>query len=78
MDVESKEPEATEPVKEEEAKVVPPIQVLQRNLGEDDLLFDVDGISILGGDVQNGMRVGWKIEARTWRWADESLISLAA
>lgn len=73
------EPQETEPQlapPEPEPKEIPPIQVLQKNLTENDLLFDTDGISILSSDVENGMRSGWKIEAKTWRWADESLISL--
>lgn len=50
---------------------VPAVQVLQRNLGEDDLVFDADGVSILVGEPENGTRKGWKIEATTWRWATE-------
>ncbi|KIP07126.1 hypothetical protein PHLGIDRAFT_19258 [Phlebiopsis gigantea 11061_1 CR5-6] len=52
------------------------IEVLQRNLTPDDILFDVDGISILSHDVENGMRKGWKIEARTWRWATDGLVAV--
>lgn len=76
MEVEAQETEAQLAPPEPESKEIPPIQVLQKNLTEDDLLFDTDGISILSSDVENGMRSGWKIEAKTWRWADESLISL--
>ncbi|THG98476.1 hypothetical protein EW026_g3720 [Hermanssonia centrifuga] len=54
-------------------KQVPDVQILQRNLGEDDLIFDTDGISILGNEVENGMRRGWKIKARSWRWAEPLL-----
>lgn len=52
------------------------IEVLQRNLTPDDILFDADGISILSHEVENGMRKGWKIEARTWRWATDGLAAV--
>ncbi|KAJ3554821.1 hypothetical protein NM688_g2908 [Phlebia brevispora] len=47
------------------------VQVLHRNLREEDFVFDLDGINILVGEGENGMRKGWKMEARTWRWATE-------
>ncbi|EKM50690.1 uncharacterized protein PHACADRAFT_264097 [Phanerochaete carnosa HHB-10118-sp] len=65
-------PPSTEP------KSVVTLEVLQRNVGQADLHFDADGISILSSQVDNGMRKGWKIEARTWRWATEELTAIAS
>ena len=57
-------------------KPIPEIQVLHRNLNEDDLVFDADGISILVGEPLNGMRNGWKIEAKSWRWASGEVLKV--
>ena len=64
-------PPTVEPVTKSVQKKVPQVQVLHRNLGEDDFVFDAEGINVLVGEPENGMRKGWKIEARTWRWATE-------
>ncbi|KAI0331683.1 hypothetical protein GY45DRAFT_1248347 [Cubamyces sp. BRFM 1775] len=45
-----------------------PIQILHRNLGEENFEFLPDGISILSTEVSNGLRKGWKLEAQMWKW----------
>ncbi|KAI0791941.1 hypothetical protein C8Q75DRAFT_610481 [Abortiporus biennis] len=52
------------------AKETPTLQVLQRDLLEDNLDFADDGVSVLSSEVENGMRRGWKIEVKCWRFAD--------
>lgn len=54
-------------------RIVKTLEILQRNVGREDMLFEADGISILSSQVENGMRKGWKIEARSWRWASDEL-----
>ncbi|GJE93875.1 hypothetical protein PsYK624_100400 [Phanerochaete sordida] len=54
------------------------LEVLQRNAAQADLLFDDDGISVLSNQVENGMRKGWKLEARSWRWASAELTAIAS
>jgi hypothetical protein len=56
-----------------ERRVVKTVEVLQRNLCQDDLIFDADGISVLSNQIENGVRKGWKIEAKSWRWAIDEL-----
>ncbi|KAH9893565.1 hypothetical protein C8Q73DRAFT_648035 [Cubamyces lactineus] len=45
-----------------------PIQILHRNLGEENFEFLPDGISILSTEVANGLRKGWTLEAQMWKW----------
>ena len=45
-----------------------PIQILHRDLGEENFEFLPDGIHVLSGEAVNGMRKGWKLEARQWKW----------
>lgn len=59
--------------KPEPSKTASTLEVLQRDICQDDLRFDADGIAILSDQLENGMRKGWKIEARTWRWATGGL-----
>lgn len=54
------------------------LEVLQRDVGQDDLLFDALGISVLSNQIENGMRRGWKIEAKSWRWATAELSTIAS
>lgn len=46
------------------------VEELQRDLAEDNFDFTEDGVSVLSGKAENGMRRGWKIEVRSWRWAE--------
>lgn len=48
------------------------VQVLQRDLGEDNLDFTEDGLNVLSGEVENGSRRGFKLEVKTWRWAEQT------
>lgn len=66
-------PAVSAPPKPQVEKFITTLEVLQRNVGQGDLLFDAEGISVLSSQVENGMRKGWKIEARSWRWATEDL-----
>ena len=79
MDISPPEPaESTEQVGEpavsittgssDTSKSATGLQVLQRNVGQDDIRFDPDGFTILTDQIEHGMRKGWKIEARSWRW----------
>ena len=62
------------PRKSTEKRVVKTLEVLQRNLGQDDITFDTEGINILSSHIENGLRKGWKMEAKSWRWASDELI----
>ncbi|KDQ54802.1 hypothetical protein JAAARDRAFT_349711 [Jaapia argillacea MUCL 33604] len=47
------------------------VEVLQRDLREDQLIFEDGGITVLGSKVDgDGMMRGWRIEVRTWRWGE--------
>lgn len=59
--------------KEGSSKRTTTLEVLQRNVSEDQFLFDDDGIGILTDKIEDGMRKGWKIEARSWRRATNEL-----
>ncbi|CAL1714111.1 unnamed protein product [Somion occarium] len=50
------------------------LQVLQQDLTEDNFIFAEDGVSILSSDEENGIRKGFKLEVRTWRWADDRML----
>ncbi|PIL30430.1 hypothetical protein GSI_07617 [Ganoderma sinense ZZ0214-1] len=52
-----------------------PIQILHRDLGEENFEFALDGISVVSGEVVNGMRKGWKLEARQWKWVQVGVSS---
>ncbi|OBZ73789.1 hypothetical protein A0H81_06424 [Grifola frondosa] len=52
-----------------------PIQILHRDLGEENFEFLEDGINILSSEVENGMRKGWSIEARQWKWVQVGIAS---
>lgn len=50
------------------------VEELQRDLAEDNFDFTEDGVNVLGSKVENGMRRGWKIEVRSWRWAESRTV----
>ena len=52
-----------------------PIQILHRDLGEENFEFALDGINVVSGEVVNGMRKGWKLEARQWKWVQVGVSS---
>ena len=52
-----------------------PIQILHRDLGEENFDFVLDGINVVSGEVVNGMRKGWKLEARQWKWVQVGVSS---
>ena len=52
------------------------LQVLQRDLVAEQFVFDEDGVGIVGNDVENGARKGWKIEVRSWRLAGADALPL--
>ncbi|RPD57218.1 hypothetical protein L226DRAFT_536624 [Lentinus tigrinus ALCF2SS1-7] len=52
-----------------------PIQILHRDLGEENFEFLPDGINVLSSEVVNGMRKGWKLEARQWKWVQVGVTS---
>ncbi|CDO69680.1 hypothetical protein BN946_scf184851.g68 [Trametes cinnabarina] len=52
-----------------------PIQILHRNLGEENFEFLQDGLNILSSEVSNGMRKGWKMEAQQWKWVQVGVSS---
>ena len=43
--------------------------MLQRDLDESNIEFDKAEVRILGDVGADGMRRGWAIEVRRWRWA---------
>lgn len=51
------------------------LQTLHRDLGEENIQFTDDGIAFLSDEVANGMRKGWKMEARRWRWVQVDVAS---
>ncbi|OCH85941.1 hypothetical protein OBBRIDRAFT_762176, partial [Obba rivulosa] len=44
-------------------------RVLQRDIHPEDLQCTEHGITVLSSDIENGLRKGWKIAARRWKWA---------
>lgn len=52
------------------------LQVLQRDLTEDEFVFDTDGVGVVGRVIENGTRKGWKIEAKSWRLAGADALPL--
>lgn len=57
-------------------KLLSALQVLQRNLTEEELVFDADGVGVVSKEVENGARKGWKIEAKSWRVAGADALPL--
>lgn len=48
------------------------LQILHRNLTPTNFDFTKDGLSILSDTVEtNGVRKGWRMEAKTWRWCSK-------
>ena len=52
-----------------------PIQILHRDVGEENFEFLPDGIHIMSCEVVNGMRKGWKLEAKHWKWVQVGVTS---
>lgn len=52
-----------------------PIQILHRDLGEENFEFLADGINVVSTEVVNGMRKGWKLEAQQWKWVQVGVTS---
>ncbi|OSD04904.1 hypothetical protein PYCCODRAFT_1363462 [Trametes coccinea BRFM310] len=52
-----------------------PIQILHRDLGEENFEFLPDGIHVLSSEVSNGLRKGWKMEAQQWKWVQVGVSS---
>ena len=59
----------------DEARLPVEIQILHRDLGEENFEFALDGINVVSGEVVNGMRKGWKLEARQWKWVQVGVSS---
>ena len=52
------------------------LQVLQRDILQEQFVFDNDGVGVVSDVVENGERKGWKMEVRSWRLAGEEVGSL--
>ena len=46
----------------------PALQILHRSLVQSNFDFTQEGLCILSDKVENGVRKGWRMEAKRWRW----------